>query len=285
VIPCRLAPGFRADRPGGLRTTPRKVCGRTRIQLPKTRSAHCIGIHRRRWPHPPTRGLRVWKSPQAQTRFRPLCMTRPKPAACPATRSIQVYRAVSGDVLLATCATGRAVACRAAYAIGSKALLSRGYGSRRCACCQRGPGRLASAPGCCSRGGAAAGVAARVAAGRDDEQQPRARLSQPRNAEVRPPAPGTVGPEHPESRRGNRQGLPLTRSGGLWCPIGRDPGTDVRFAGVIGQPAPSGAPLFEAFPAEVSASRSGFRETAPFSPIQQRDRQRYREPLTYDDAA
>ena len=56
--------------------------------------------------------------------------------------------------------------------------------------------------------------------------------------------PGALGPEHPEPRRGNRRGLPLAGSGALSCPIGRDPGTDVRFAGVIGQPALSGASLF-----------------------------------------
>jgi hypothetical protein len=88
----------------------------------------------------------------------------------------------------------------------------------------------------------------------DDKEQPRARLSQPRNAEVRPLAPGALGPEHPEPRRGNRRGLPLTGSGALSCPFGRDPGTDVRFAGVIRQPALSGASLFGAFPCSLGVA-------------------------------
>ena len=43
----------------------------------------------------------------------------------------------------------------------------------------------------------------------------------------------------------------------LSCPIGRDPGTDVRFAGVIGQPPLSGASLFGAFKPAVSAASNG----------------------------
>ena len=73
--------------------------------------------------------------------------------------------------------------------------------------------------------------------------------------------PGALGPEHPEPRRGNRRGLPLADRGALSCPIDRDPcpfdrdpGTDVRFAGVSGQPALSGASLFGA---AVSAASNG----------------------------
>ena len=81
-----------------------------------------------------------------------------------------------------------------------------------------------------------------------------------RNLEMRKPdrrCPGALGPEHPEPRRGYRRGLPLAGSGALSCPIGRDPGTDVRFAGVIGQPALSGASPFGAFKPAVSTALSG----------------------------
>jgi hypothetical protein len=81
-----------------------------------------------------------------------------------------------------------------------------------------------------------------------------------RNLEMRKDdrrCPGALGPEHPEPRRGDRRRLPLAGSGALSCPIGRDPGTDVRFAGVIGQPALSGASLFGAFKPAVSAASNG----------------------------
>jgi hypothetical protein len=81
-----------------------------------------------------------------------------------------------------------------------------------------------------------------------------------RNLEMRKPdrrCPGALGPEHPEPRRRYRRRLPLAGRGALSCPIGRDRGTDVRFAGVIEQPALSGASPFGAFKPAVSAALNG----------------------------
>ena len=83
--------------------------------------------------------------------------------------------------------------------------------------------------------------------------------------------PGALGPEHPEPRRGNRRGLPLAGSGALSCPIGSDPGTDVRFAGVIGQPALSGASLFGGVQTSSLAGVKRLAETAASSPKQKAD--------------
>jgi hypothetical protein len=69
---------------------------------------------------------------------------------------------------LATCATDRVAGPPGVVSDRSVALLCRGCASRRCACCRLGPRRLASAPGCRLRGGAAAAVHADVAAGPDD---------------------------------------------------------------------------------------------------------------------
>jgi hypothetical protein len=56
-----------------------------------------------------------------------------------------------------------------------RVLLCRGCGSRPCACWQPDPRRLASAPGCRSRGEAATRVDTSLAAGRDESQHSRRR--------------------------------------------------------------------------------------------------------------
>ena len=111
-----------------------------------------------------------------------------------------------------------------------------------------------------------------LAAALDDEEQPRARLSQPRNAEVRPPAPGALGPEHPEPRAGeSRQAAAHCQ----WRTLVPDrPRSPNRRPLRTGDPAASAqrGPLFGASPQKSRRRDRAPARRFPLSPMRQSER-------------